>query len=299
MMTVKELATYLNINEKKVYSLVGQGRIPGTRVTGKWTFPRSVIREWMESRAWDSVTQGNAAEVHRRRGGLILAGSDDLLIHALLRKVSADGRGVLFSFANLGSIAGLEALRNGAAHLASCHLLDPQTGSYNTAYVHRHLGDLEPVIVTVAHRRQGFVLPADKPDLVRDFRELPRDGVRFINRQKGSGTRLLVDHFLGAAGIDAARIQGYESEVHTHLEVGLAVLVGKADVGIATEAVADLLGLAFVPLAEERYDLVMPRDIFLEPAVVTLMNTLRSSIFHQEVGRFRGYDTRETGRIVV
>ncbi|MFQ5693133.1 MAG: substrate-binding domain-containing protein, partial [Nitrospinota bacterium] len=249
MMNVKVRAAYLNLKEKRLYALVRQGRIPGTRITGKWTFPKQAIDAWMESQAWTAVEvdrrAGPEAEGKQDVGGLILAGSDDLLIQALLRRARAEWPGLLVSFANLGSLGGLRALREGTAHMAGCHLLDPETGTYNVPQVRRLLADLDPVIVTLAFRKQGFLLPADRPDWVRDFPDLTRKGLRFINRQKGSGTRLLLDHRLAEGRIAPSKIRGYASEVHTHLEVGMAVLAGEADVGLATEAVARALGLAF------------------------------------------------------
>ena len=236
LMNTKEVAGYLGIHEKQVYALIKTGRMPATRVTGKWIFPRKVIDGWIEANA-KSGLEAARQKSSRISGALLASGSNDPVLdvlHTCLRKTHPE----LFIFsANTGSTEGLTALDKGFTDIAWSHLFDPETGEYNIPYLERLVPHVKAVVVNLFFRELGFVTAKGNPLRIGAFEDLVRKGVRFINRQAGSGTRLLLDHHLAKSGIPSDRIAGYDDDVSTHIEVGLAVLSGGADVGIATAAV--------------------------------------------------------------
>ena len=293
LMNTKEVAEYLGLHEKKVYALVKAGKIPCTRVTGKWVFPRNLIDQWIEESARGPVRRKREEE----RPFLLAAGSDDPSL-GLLREfyTSRLTPTALFS-APIGSRLGLEAIRDGIADIAWSHLLDPSTGEYNLPYV-KELIPAGAVVVTLFHRELGLLTRPGNPLGIRTIADLARPGLRIINRQKGSGTRLYFDHELMRLGMDPKQIDGYQVAVPTHLEVGLTILRGEADAGVATQAAARLLGLDFIPLTRERFDILIPKERFFSTGIQILLETVGSREFRTQVETLGGYDTSETGRLL-
>lgn len=297
MMNTKEVAGYLGINEKQVYGLIKSGRMPATRVTGKWIFPKPVIDGWIEANAKSGL---EAAKQKRGRisGALLASGSNDPVLdvlHACLRKVHPE----CFIFtANTGSREGLVALDKGFTDIAWSHLLDPETGEYNIPYLAKLTPQIRAVVVNLFFRELGFVIAKGNPLQIGRFEDLTRKGVRFVNRQAGSGTRLLLDHHLEKAEIPAERIVGYDQDVSTHIEVGLAVLSGSADAGIATAAVSSLLGLDFVSIARERFDMICDQSVFFQKEVQALVQVLNGDLFRGRVAHLGSYDFKSAGRIL-
>lgn len=294
-MTTKEVAVYLSINEKQVYVLLQRGVIPGTRVTGKWLFPKRLIDAWVEQQARATVRQPGVQNGVR---SLIVAGSDELLLPRLCRIVQRDDPDLLVALANVGSVGGLKALGQGAAHIAGCHLWDAKAETYNLPFLSKYLPGVAVVVVNLIHRQQGLVVGRGNPKHVGSLADIAHKGIRFINRPSGTGTRLLLDHTLQALGINPFDVPGYADEVGTHLEVGVAVLTGQADTGLTTLAIARLLGLDYIPLREERYDLVISENLFFEPGVQTLLEALHSRPFQQEIEQIGGYNGQETGKVL-
>ena len=198
---------------------------------------------------------------------------------------------------HVGSLAGLAALRDGFCHMAGTHLLDPETGEYNWSYVRRLFEDERIVLVTVAHRQQGFIVPPGNPKGIRSWQDLARPDVTLINRQAGAGTRVLLDSELNRLGIDPGQVNGYRREVFTHLAVASMVETGAADVGLGILAAARARKMDFVPLAMERYDLAVRPEVWSSPMGQALRNTLESDRFRSELTGLGGYDARETGTV--
>jgi putative molybdopterin biosynthesis protein len=194
----------------------------------------------------------------------------------------------------VGSLSGLVALRDGLCHLAGCHLLDPETGAYTLPWIERVLPGVEVEVVRLVHREQGLIVAPGNPLGVVGLGDLPR--LRYVNRQRGAGTRVLLDHVLGEAGIDRAAVDGYEREEPTHLAVAAAVAAGRADAGLGVMAAARAFGLDFVPVAREPFDLVMRPG---EPAVAPLLALMEDADFRAQIEAMGGYSTAETGRRVV
>lgn len=228
---------------------------------------------------------------------VLLAGSHDPLLDYLGSLLGRDFPGRSLAVAPLGSLGGLLALARGEAHLAGAHLIDEATGEYNLPYVAKHL--TEPVaVVTLVHRQQGFIVPRGNPKGVRDWTDLLRPDVRFINRQRGAGTRVLLDLELAKRGLDPSGITGYDREEYTHTGLAAAVLAGTADTGLGLYSAARALGLDFVPVAEERYDLVIPERELETERIAQLLKVVESADFRAAAAQLGGYDTRQTGQRV-
>jgi len=295
-MNTKEVARYLGLNEKRVYGLIREGRLPATRVTGKWLFPRRLIDEWLEERARTSLKE-TKDRARRVTGGLLAAGSDDPALHLLLMTFQAARRGFYIFTATVGSGEGLKILGGGFTDLAFCHLPDTD-GRYNTpAVLDPHLGATPYVVVRLFRREVSLLAAPGNPLGIGGLEDALARRVRLVNRQKGSGTRLYIDRCLEAAGIPPREIGGYEREVFTHLDVGLEILKGRADVGVATTAVARLLGLSCLPLTREPFDMVLPQAVYFTPALQALLETLRSPSFREGAASLGGYDLTEAGTI--
>jgi len=297
LMNTREVSEYLDINEKQVYALIKSGRIPATRVTGKWLFPKDLIDSWLLEDARGGLTE--ARQRSRKVGGALLAsGSNDPVLDILQASLRKDHPEFYIFSASTGSRDGLVALNAGYTDIAWTHLWDPRDNSYNIPYLAQYMPDRKGIVVNLFYRELGFVTARENPLGIQGFDDLARKGVRFINRQPGAGTRVLLDIHLERLGIVTSLISGYEQEVFTHLEVGLAVLSGKSDVGIASIAIANFLGLNFVPITRERFDMVLDQSIFFEKEVQILMDVLHDSAFRLRVEGVGRYDFSDSGRIM-
>ncbi|HEY43309.1 MAG TPA: molybdopterin biosynthesis protein [Anaerolineae bacterium] len=227
---------------------------------------------------------------------ILVLGSHDMTIDLMAQFLSQYGSRL--SSANLGSLGGLVALRRGEAHLAGSHLLDPESGEYNLAYIEKYLPDVPVLVVGYVMREQGLMISPGNPKDLTDLVDLVKEGVSFINRQQGAGTRILLDYHLGELGVDSKDIVGYNREEYTHLAVAAAVSSGAADCGLGIRAAADALKLDFVPLYDERFDLVIPLEHYKSPKLAPLLELLHQTEFRQAVDALAGYDTAPMGEII-
>lgn len=282
---------------------VALGRVDGRLVATPLTRGAGVVMSLVRAdglaripRFSEGLHAGQAVQVELLRepatieGTLVAIGSHDLALDLLgshLRRIDPRTR---LSSANVGSLGGLMALRRGDAHLAGTHLLDEATGAYNRPFVERLLPGEAIALVHLAYRDQGFMVPPGNPLGLSELRDLARPEVRFVNRQKGSGTRVLLDYHLKQQGLDPATIDGYEREEYTHMAVAAAVLSGAASVGLGILAAARALGLDFVPLFQERYDLAIPRRHWESELLAPLRRALGDPAYREAVAAMGGYD---------
>jgi excisionase family DNA binding protein len=292
LMSTREVAQYLGIHEKKVYVLAKRGAIPCTRVTGKWLFPRALIDQWIE----DSARMSTKSQDDTERPFLLVAGSDDPSLGILRQCYTSRLTPPTLFLTPVGSRAGLAAVRDGAADVALAHLIDPASGEYNLPYLQQFL-PTGAAVVTLFHRDLGLVVQPGNPLGLRSVADLSRIGVRLVNRQEGSGTRWYLDQELARQGVPVTGLDGYQEAVDTHLEVGLKVLRREVDAGIATHAAARLLGLGFVPLTQERFEMLIPAARFFTRSMQLLLDIVGSREFRQRVEALGGYDTSESGRL--
>jgi putative molybdopterin biosynthesis protein len=294
LMNTREVSRYLGINQKKVYFLAKNGKIPCTRVTGKWTFPKKLIDRWIEASASGLVERKATAEA---RAFLLAAGSDDPSLGILHDLYEAQTQAASFFMSTVGSTGGLAAIRNGMADFATAHLLEPARAIRHGPAA-QELLPADTAVVELFCRELGLLVSAGNPKGIESLRDLARPRLRIINRQPGSGTRIYFDQQLGRVRLNAKKLSGYDSIVMTHLEVGLRVLRGGADVGVATRTTAQLLGLGFIPLTRERFDLLVPKDRFFTRGIQALLGIVGSREFRQKLEALGGYDASESGRII-
>ena len=263
------------------------------RADGIVTIPR--FREGVD--AGDTVDVELLRPLETLDTTVVAIGSHDVTIDLIASELRRTDPRLTLASSNVGSLGGLLALRRGEAHMAGTHLLDEETGEYNVSFVRRYVPDENVVLVTLVHREQGLIVPPGNPLSIESLDDLAREGVRFVNRQRGSGTRVLLDYLLGQRGIEPSEIGGYEREEFTHLAVAAAVAGGAADVGAGVLSAARALGMDFVPLSTERYDLAIPRRHYESPLVEPLLSLIRSDDFKRKVDALGGYDTASTGLV--
>ncbi len=227
---------------------------------------------------------------------VVVVGSHDPMLDLLGQYLAVHYPGFRLSSANVGSLGGLVAQKRGEAHLSGTHLLDPATGEYNVPYIQRTLGDLPVKVVTFARREQGLIVAPGNPLGIESLADLPR--VRYVNRQRGAGTRVLLDFELSQLGISPETVQGYDREEYTHLAVAAAVVSGSADCGMGIRSAAIALDLDFLPITFERYDLVMPAAFLDLPGIQHVLALLHDDAFRAAVAAQPGYDVSVMGQPV-
>lgn len=222
-------------------------------------------------------------------------GSHDTMIDMLGQHLATNLPGYRLTSAHVGSVGGLVGLRRKEAHMAGSHLLDPQIGDYNITYIKQYCPDVPVKVVTFAHREQGLIIAKGNPLGIQSLDDLPR--LRYVNRQRGAGTRVLLDYELAKRRIDPATVNGYNREEYTHLAVAAAIASGTADCGLGVRSGALAMGLDFIPVGWERYDLVIPTEHLHHPGIQAILEILNNAEFRQALAAQPGYDPRETGTV--
>ena len=227
---------------------------------------------------------------------ILAIGSHDLTLDLIAQELAT--RGTRLSSASVGSLGGLVALARGEAHVAGSHLLDPQTGEYNLSYIRKHLPETKVMVVGLVRRWQGLILGAGNPKGIESLKDLAREDVIFVNRQRGAGTRVLLDYQLAKQKLDSEAIHGYGREEFTHLAVAAAIATGRADCGLGIQAAAAALKLDFLPLFSERYDLVIPEEHYQSRLLEPMLEVLASDQFAGEVDKLSGYELERPGEVL-
>ena len=284
LMTTKEVAAYLLIKERRVYELVRRQEIPCTRATGKWLFPKTEIDLWLaEDLRGDPATQAPPQ---------VIAGSHDPLLDWAVKE-SGCGLALLPG----GSLDGMERLAAGEAVVAGLHLLDAASGDFNLPAVKARLSGPGWLLLEWAWRQQGLVLAADNPRKVRGLADLAAKRVRVMPRQSGAGSWRLLGQLMADQGLALDELSLTDETARGETDLGLAILEGRAEAGIAVEAVARSLGLTFLPLKRERYDLLLRRRDYFEPAFQALLAFTGSEAFKSRAARMGGYDIAGLGTV--
>ena len=242
------------------------------------------------------------AELIRSLSGIdntiVVVGSHDNTLDLLTDELRGRKDHLVLSSSHVGSMGGLMAIRRGACHLAGAHLLDTEDGTYNVSYIRRYLPGVGVRLVNLVLRDQGLIVAPGNPKAIQGIEDLARADVAFINRQAGSGTRILLDYRLARLGVDPAGIRGYETDEYTHMAVAVAVLSGAADAGLGIFAAARSLNLDFIPVVTEQYDLVVPEEHFHTEKIQVLLDTIAGETFKKRVKALGGYSTEKTGTII-
>jgi len=230
---------------------------------------------------------------------LVCIGSHDNILDLLANHLHKRRPIVRISSAHVGSMGGIMAIKRGEAHLAGSHLLDEETGEYNISFIRRFLKNIPLQLVNLCYREQGLIVAKGNPKNIRGFKDIAQGRYVFINRQNGAGTRLLTDKILRDQGIASDEIFGYDHEEYTHMSVAASVANGSVDTGLGIRAAANALGLDFVPIAEERYDLIVPIQHLQDSKVAGVLDLIRTSEpFHEAILTLGGYNLRDCGRVM-
>jgi len=205
---------------------------------------------------------------------------------------------VYMSSAHVGSMGGIMAIRRGEAHVAGCHLLDTATGEYNLAFLRKYFPRGGVRLVRCVGRQQGMMVAKGNPLNIQKFSDIARTGVRYVNRQKGSGTRILTDYLCKQEKLDSAAIYGYDREELTHTSVAAQIVSGSADAGMGIYSAAKLYDLDFIPICIEEYDLIIPDHAWDTPMVQQLLRTMKSDAFREKILALGGYTVENPGEII-
>jgi len=229
---------------------------------------------------------------------IIIIGSHDLILDVLKNELQTNSPEFRLASFHTGSMGGLLALKQGVAHLATSHLLDVESGEYNFPYIKRILADQNLAVVNMAYRKQGFMVASGNPKKIMKVSDLVQKDVCYINRQKGSGTRVLLDYLLGKENINPDEIQGYHQEEFTHLMVASAVANKRVDVGLGIYSAARAFQLDFIPLIKERYDLIIPEKYLHSKRIKKLLEVIKTNHFKEQATELGGYDLSQCGRVL-
>jgi molybdate-binding protein/DNA-binding transcriptional regulator YhcF (GntR family) len=253
------------------------------------------LDRWREERKETGQAAMVSAKSTKPDNELVIVASHDLALNMLVSRLRQKNPEIKIRVTNAGSLGGLIALQEGRADLAGIHLLDAETGEYNYPYVKHLLPGREMAIVQLAFRIQGLMFAAGNPKGIKGIEDLRRGDIKLINRQNGSGTRILLDQELRQLGIEASAVRGYAQEVDTHLAVARRIAQGQADAGLGIEAAARACGIDFLALYRERYDLVMPIENYNSNRFAQLLRVIASKDFRKAVTEVGGYDTSQSG----
>lgn len=295
LFSTKEVAQFLDVNEKMIYTLVAEKGLPATKITGKWLFPRHLVEQWIDA---NTINYPKTVDhLPPYQGLLIIAGSNDPLLEKTISLFNSNYSGHIAVFGNLGSMGGVRALRQNLCHMASSHLIQDNEEDYNFEFAGQEL-DKEPAVVNFCRREQGIIIPKGNPKKISGIEDLAQPKIKIVNRSVGTGTRLLFDKSLAKHGINSESIEGYHHEVQRHMDVGFEILSGNADAGPGIRIVASLLDLEFIPLRWERYDLLIAKDRFFDKGVQLFVGMLHDKNFHEIALSLDGYDLKNSGKMV-
>jgi excisionase family DNA binding protein len=295
LMNTKEVAAFLHINEKKVYTLIDAYGLPATKITGKWLFPKHLVEQWLENH---TINYPERQRFLLKTPALfVIAGSNDILLDRSIQLFMKSDPQYTAVFGNLGSMGGIRALKQGLCHVATSHLSQEDGQDFNFAYAATEMDHL-PAVINFCHREQGLLVARSNPHAIREVADIQTKGLRLVNRQPGTGTRLWFEQALKKAGIAPSSVKGFDHEVQRHLEVGIEILSGRADVGPGIRSVAALLELDFIPFHWERFDLLINKDRFFDKNIQSFLTLLHEQPFRDLVADLSGYDLSATGKMV-
>lgn len=240
-------------------------------------------------------TSANTDSQANQQKTIHIVGSNDMALELLVSRLKYSNPEIAVQITPAGSLGGLLAIQEGTADMAGIHLLDEETGEYNYPYIKHTLQSIEVAVVHLADRIQGFMFAKGNPKHIMGLEDLSRPDVTFVNRQKGSGTRVWLDYKLREMGILPHSIKGYNRELDTHIAVAMSIVRGEADVALGIQAAANSCNLEFIPATKERFDLVIPINNYRSPLFAPILKIIQSDEFKKVVNEMGGYDTTQTG----
>ncbi|AHM57807.1 DNA binding domain protein, excisionase family (plasmid) [Peptoclostridium acidaminophilum DSM 3953] len=309
-LTPQEVADILKITKNTVYQLVKRGELSAYRVGNRLRIDYhdvlayknktiSLRSDMFENPPSDQIKTQAKAHIMTSNLGVMVISGKDILLDILARHIEMHPNGFPALRSYTGSYNGLYALYQGNVHLATAHLWDGDTGEYNTPFVRRMLPGIPAAIVHLACRIQGFYVQKGNPKGIKDWLDFKRDDIKIVNREKGSGTRVLLDENLRLLGIQRKTIRGYEHECTSHLAAASTVARCEADIGIGSEKTAQQVGgIDFIPIQKEKLEMIIIKEDWELPAFQTILQIVRSPEFRAELEGIGGYDLSQLGKIV-
>lgn len=300
-----EVAELLKITKNTVYELVKRGELPAYKVGKKLRIDKSDVIEYIENQKNKKAIGKRSTSKHIETNNEILAQQDDVIIltgqdmilDILANFIQQEGIKVLRS--NMGSYNGLTSLYMDKVTVCTSHLWDGDSDTYNTAYVKRLLPGIPCVLINLAYRMQGFYVAKGNPKNISNWSDLAKENITIVNREKGAGTRVLLDEKLRLLNISAEKINGYKHEETSHISIASCVAVGDADLGIGNEKVALQVGAVdFIPMQKERYDLVIKKSSLYDDRYKKIIEIINSKEFKRAIEGLGGYDIKDTGKVM-
>jgi len=293
MLSTREVAKFLNVNEKMIYSLIAEKGLPASKVTGKWLFPIHLVRQWIEV---GTQNYPQLAKLPPYHGLVLIAGSNDLLLDKIISTFNLKHEKHMAMFGIAGSMGGLKALKQNLCHIAASHLV-ADNDEYNFPFLKDEMNQM-PAAVNFCLREQGIIVQKGNPKNIRSVNDLGKSDIRIINRQMGTGTRQLFDKELKKSGVRGETIDGYENTLPRHMDIGLQILTKRADAGPGIRPVASILGLDFIPICWERFDLLINKDRFFDKGIQLFLSLLKGKVIQATAEEFGGYDLSYTGKMI-
>ncbi|MBS4190642.1 helix-turn-helix transcriptional regulator [Bacillus sp. FJAT-49705] len=293
--TPDEVAKMFKIAKNTVYELIKRGELLAFKVGNKMRIEKSEIDRFIDGRK--PTDSSRLMSVPYQEEQLRLAGSHDFLIEQLIKYMTRQSSGLSVQPTFIGSLEGLMMLYRGNCDVAAIHLLDPSTKEYNLPIIKQLFTHEKITVLRLAVREQGIITAQKNPKEIYSFKDLARKDVRFVNRQKGSGTRFLLDTILADEKIAPSDIRGYENEEWNHLSTAAYISNGEADAAVGIRSAASKLDLNFIPIAKEKFDLVFRWTPQNEKALQLLMDIIQLTDFKESIGQSGGYDVNEFGLI--
>ena len=294
-LSTKEVAEFLDVNEKMIYVLISEKGLPATKVTGKWLFPLRLVEQWLEQHI---INYPKSAQIPNSQHVLILAGSHDVLLERGIHLFNQQHPELVAVFGNVGSVGGLKLLRQGGCHIATSHLLEDDEQEYNFAFAQQELGAEVATVVNFCRREQGIFLAKGNPKAIHSIADFARADVTIANRPANTGTRWLLDREVRKLGLNVAAIRGYRHECQSHSDVAIEILAEHADAGIGIRAAAELFHLDFLPLRWERYDLLIAKPQYFEEGVQRFLQLLHGRELRTLADELQGYDLSLCGQMM-
>lgn len=293
MLTTRQVAKYLNVNEKMIYSLIAEKGLPASKVTGKWLFPLDLVRQWVENGTQNFPEQAKLPPYH---GLVLISGADDPLLETLVCTFNLKHSEHMALSGQADSLGGLTALRNNLCHIAGYRSADESCDT-GAPVMDKEIAQTLAV-VNLCQREQGLIVQKNNPLGISSVKDLCQKGVTMVNRRLGTGARQLLDRELKQLEIGGEAINGYDDCVSRHMDAGLAVLNGRAHAAPGIRAVANLLGLDFISLCWERFDLFINKDSFFDQGIQLFLAMLKGKVIQRTADELGGYDLSTTGKMV-
>lgn len=292
--TPDEIASMLKISKHTVYEMIKRGDLAAFKVGNKMRIEENEFERYKASMSANPARSKESQELHN----LQLAGSHDFLVEQLVKYIASESNGLSITPSYIGSLEGLMMLYRGSADIAAVHLLDPASQQYNLPFI-RQLFVHEPItVMRLASREQGLIVAKGNPKNISGVKDLARNDITIINRQKGAGTRFLLDSFLANEKLEPAAVKGYSNEEWTHLGAAAHISRGSADAAFGIRCAASQLGLDFIPLTKEQFDLVFRWTPENREALKHLIDLIQLTNFKESIADMDGYDAEDFGEII-